>query len=45
VKVEQTLNEAGIDVFESSDDDPEIAEVVVTVNTQEARSSISDRGN
>jgi hypothetical protein len=39
-KVEQTLSAAGMEVFESSDNDVEIAEVVVTVNVREAGSSI-----
>lgn len=39
--VERLLNEAGIEVFEDTLDDPEIGHIVITINTQKARSSIS----
>lgn len=39
-KVEQTLNEAGIEVFENTRDDPEIGHIVVTINVRKAGSSI-----
>ena len=39
-KVKQALSAAGIEVFESSDDNVEIAEVVVTVNVRKAGSTV-----